>query len=64
MKKIIYVRITGATYATSLKVVGHRVEAFPSNTYHVFDMENGSTLWLNDFGIQSLVFAADPKDLN
>ena len=64
MSKIFYVRIIGTAISESFKAVSHEVKAYPSNTYHVFGMTNGSMLWFNDFGIRSILFADTPEGLH
>lgn len=63
-KSLIYVRIIGTAINETFKAISHEVKAYPSNTYHVFEMENGAVLWFNDFGVRSLSIADSPEALN
>lgn len=63
-EKFLYVRICGTGMDQTIKVLSHDVKEYPANTYHVFEMPNGATFWLNDFGVKSLTIADSPDKLN
>lgn len=64
MRKFIYVHIIGQGINKCLKCYSHEVKAYPANTYHVFEMPNGAFLWMNDFGIQSILVADSQEKLH
>jgi hypothetical protein len=40
------------------------VPGLPSGTYHIFELENGATVYLNDFGIRTVTVADSLDKLN
>jgi hypothetical protein len=64
VKKVIYVRVSGTSINQYFKVLSHEVLGLPAGTYHVFEMENGAKVFLNDFGVRTVTVADDPDKLN
>jgi len=62
-KKLIYVKIIGTGIMQQFQCVAHSVTGYPAGTYHIFEMPDGSTMYLNDFGIRSVVIADTPDKL-
>lgn len=62
-KKLIYVCITGTGMYQDFKAVSHELRGLPADTYHIFEMEDGTTVYMNDFGIRSVTISDDPKKL-
>jgi len=63
-KNIIFVRIVGTGFNQVLKCHSHDIMGLPAGTYHKFEMDNGSTIYINDFGIRSVTVADAAEDLN
>jgi len=63
-KKLLYVRVTGTAYNQTFGVVSHELRGLPAGTYHIFEMADGTTVFLNDFGIRSVSIADSPEKLN
>ena len=62
-KKLLYVRISGTGFSQTWKCVSHEVIGYPAGTYHVFKFEDGSIVYLNDFGIRTVTIADAPEKL-
>lgn len=63
-KKLIYVKITGTGINQIFRAVSHEINGLPAGTYHVFELEDGTTVFYNDFGIRSIIIADRLEKLN
>jgi len=57
MAKVLFVRIVGTAINETFKAREHEVVGFPAGTYHKFQMEDGTTVYFNDFGVRSVTIA-------
>jgi hypothetical protein len=62
-KKPIFVKITGTGIVQSFQCMSHDMQGLPAGTYHVFEMADGVKMYLNDFGIRTVLIADDPAKL-
>lgn len=51
----ILVEIKGTGINEEFEALSHEILGLPAGTYHKFEMKNGSTLFVNDFGIRTVV---------
>lgn len=63
-RKLIYVKITGTAINQTFRAVSHEMRGLPAGTYHIFEMEDGTTVYYNDFGVRTVTVADDPKKLD
>lgn len=63
-RRLIFVKILGTGVNETLRCLSHEIKGLPAGTYHVFEMENGSTLYFNDFGVRSVLIADSIEALN
>jgi len=64
MLKVIFVKILGTGIHEQFRALSHEIVGLPAGTYHKFAMENGSVLYINDFGVRTVAIAGTPEALN
>ena len=62
-KKVIYVKISGTGINQSFKALSHELQGLPAGTYHIFELEDGTKVYYNDFGIRTVLIADNPDKL-
>jgi hypothetical protein len=63
-KKLIFVKLSGTGIHEQFRASSHEILGLPAGTYHKFVMENGSTLYVNDFGLRSVVIGDSQEEIS
>jgi len=64
MKKLLYVRLAGTGINQTFQCLSHELKGLPAGNFHIFEMENGATMYVNDFGIRFVTIADSLEKLN
>jgi hypothetical protein len=62
--KLIFARIAGGGFHQIIKAKSHEIMGLPAGTYHKFELENGTVVYINDFGIRTVTVADSLENLD
>lgn len=64
MKKKLYVRLSGTGINQTFSCLSYEFLAGHAGNFYIFEMENGATMRVNDFGIRFVTIADSLDKLN